>query len=58
MCCATLVSWALQNVKVMPDSAHLDGANNLAKKGYNGYQILKYFYANTKWAKINPEYYK
>lgn len=34
------------------------GANNLAKKGYNGYQILKYFYANTKWAKINPEYYK
>ena len=34
------------------------GANNLAKKGYNGYQILKYFYANTKYAKINPEYYK
>ncbi|MCQ2738655.1 MAG: SpoIID/LytB domain-containing protein [bacterium] len=34
------------------------GANNLAKKGYNAYQILKYFYANTKWAKINPEYYK
>ncbi len=34
------------------------GANNLAKKGYNGYQILKYFYANTKFAKINSEYYK
>lgn len=34
------------------------GANNLAKKGYNAYQILKYFYANTKWAKIKPEYYK
>jgi len=34
------------------------GANNLAKKGYNAYQILKYFYVNTKWAKINPEYYK
>ena len=34
------------------------GANNLAKKGYNAYQILKYFYANTKWAKINSEYYK
>ena len=34
------------------------GANNLAKKGYNAYQILKYFYAGTKWAKINPEYYK
>lgn len=34
------------------------GANNLAKKGYNSYQILKYFYANTKFAKINPEYYK
>ena len=34
------------------------GANNLAKKGYNAYQILKYFYANTKYARINPEYYK
>lgn len=34
------------------------GANNLAKKGYNAYQILHYFYANTKYAKINPEYYK
>lgn len=34
------------------------GANNLAKKGYNAYQILKYFYANTKFARINPEYYK
>ena len=33
-------------------------ANNLAKKGYNSYQILKYFYANTKYARINPEYYK
>lgn len=34
------------------------GANNLAKKGYNAYQILKYFYANTKFAKINSEFYK
>jgi stage II sporulation protein D len=34
------------------------GANNLAKKGYNAYQILKYFYVNTKFAKINSEYYK
>jgi stage II sporulation protein D len=34
------------------------GANNLAKKGYNAYQILKYFYANTKFARINSEYYK
>ena len=34
------------------------GANNLAKKGYNCYQILKYFYANTKFAKIKSEYYK
>ena len=34
------------------------GANNLAKKGYNAYQILRYFYPNTKFAKINPEYYK
>ncbi len=30
-CCATLVSWALQNVGVMPDSAHLDGAKVLAE---------------------------
>lgn len=34
------------------------GANNLAKRGYNSYQILKYFYANTKFAKIKSEYYK
>lgn len=29
-CCATLVAWALQNVKVMPDEDHLDGAETLA----------------------------
>ena len=29
-CCATLVSWALQNVEVMPDEDHLDGADSLA----------------------------
>ena len=34
------------------------GANNLAKKGYNCYQILKYFYSNVRFAKIKPEYYK
>ena len=34
------------------------GANNLAKNGYNAYQILKYFYANTQFAKINSDYYK
>ena len=34
------------------------GANNLAKKGYNAYQILHYFYQDVKYAKINPEYYK
>lgn len=34
------------------------GANNLAKKGYNAYQILKYFYVNTKFAKINSEFYR
>ena len=34
------------------------GANNLAKRGYNGYQILRYFYANTKFAKLNPESYR
>lgn len=32
------------------------GANNLAKRGYNGYQILKYFYANTKFARVRGEY--
>lgn len=32
------------------------GANNLAKKGYNSYQILKYFYANTKFARVKTEY--
>lgn len=32
------------------------GANNLAKRGYNAYQILKYFYANTKFARIKNEY--
>ena len=33
------------------------GANNLAKQGYNAYQILQYFYKNIKFAKINPEIY-
>ena len=31
------------------------GANNLAKRGYNGYQILKYFYANTKFARLRNQ---
>lgn len=34
------------------------GANNLAKKGYNAYQILHYFYKDVKYARIKPEYYK
>ena len=34
------------------------GANNLAKKGYNAYQILQYFYKDVKFARINPDYYK
>ena len=34
------------------------GANNLAKRGYNGYQILQYFYKDVTFAKLNPEYYK
>lgn len=34
------------------------GANNLAKDGYNAYQILKYFYKGTQFARINPDYYK
>ena len=46
-----LINCKLLDIKVL-------GANNLAKKGYNGYQILKYFYANTKFARINPEFYK
>lgn len=29
------------------------GANNLAKKGYNAYQILQYFYKNVKFARAN-----
>ena len=31
------------------------GANNLAKRGYNGYQILRYFYANTKFARLRGQ---
>lgn len=34
------------------------GANNLAKKGYNSYQILNHFYANTKFARLNKDVYK
>ena len=36
------------------------GANNLAsRKGYNAYQILKYFYPNTKFARIkDADYYE
>lgn len=30
------------------------GANNLAGKGYNAYQILTYFYNNVKFGKLNP----
>ena len=29
------------------------GANNLAKEGYNAYQILQYFYKNVKFARAN-----
>ena len=29
------------------------GANNLAKQGYNAYQILSYFFQNVKFAKVN-----
>lgn len=34
------------------------GANNLAKQGYNAYQILQYFYNDVKFARVNPESYK
>ncbi len=33
------------------------GANNLAKQGYNAYQILNYFYKDVKFARINPNSY-
>ena len=33
------------------------GANNLAKQGYNAYQILQYFYKDVKFAKVNPKSY-
>ena len=33
------------------------GANNLAKQGYNAYQILQYFYKDVKFAKVNPQSY-
>lgn len=33
------------------------GANNLAKEGYNAYQILQYFYNDVKFARVNPESY-
>lgn len=34
------------------------GANNLAKNGYNAYQILQYFFNGVQFARINQEYYK
>jgi len=34
------------------------GANNLAKSGYNAYQILQYFYKGVKFARINKDFYK
>lgn len=34
------------------------GANNLAKQGYNAYQILQYFYKDVKFARVNPQSYK
>ncbi len=33
------------------------GANNLAKQGYNAYQILKYFYKDVKFARVNEDSY-
>lgn len=34
------------------------GANNLAKSGYNAYQILQYFYKGVQFARINPSFYQ
>ena len=33
------------------------GANNLAKQGYNAYQILKYFYKDVKFARVDAQSY-
>ena len=33
------------------------GANNLAKQGYNAYQILQYFYKDVKFARVDPKSY-
>ena len=33
------------------------GANNLAKQGYNAYQILQYFYNDVKFARVDPKSY-
>lgn len=33
------------------------GANNLAKQGYNAYQILQYFYKDVKFARVSPQSY-
>ena len=32
------------------------GANNLANKGYNAYQILNYFYKNVKFSVTKNQY--
>lgn len=32
------------------------GANNLAQKGYNAYQILTYFYNNIKFGRLDPSW--
>ncbi len=32
------------------------GANNLAKQGYNAYQILTYFYNNVKFGRLDPSW--
>lgn len=32
------------------------GANNLAKQGYNAYQILTYFYNNIKFGRLDPSW--
>lgn len=32
------------------------GANNLAREGYNAYQILNYYYNNVKFGKLDPSW--
>lgn len=46
------------NIKKMGHGVGMSqhGANNLAKQGYNAYQILAYYYNNIKFGKLSPKW--